>query len=67
MIRFFISCQNLILFVILALWHRTPFHLWGLAWREIQAEHVAQVHKGVWELKKRGKVHEDKEGRLRIK
>lgn len=64
--RFLISFQNLLLFVILALWHRTPFHLWSLAWHKIQEEHVAQVRRGVWELKKRGEVRQDKDGRLWI-
>jgi hypothetical protein len=56
--------RNLLLFIILALWNGTPFHLWPYAWREVQAEHLAQVRKTVWELKKQGHVREDREGRL---
>lgn len=59
-----IKLRNLILFTVLALWHGTPFHLWSRAWQECLAEHQAQVHKVLWELKKRGLVYEDKEGRL---
>ena len=61
---FRIQVQNFILFVTIALWRGTPFHLWPRAWREVEAEHRAWVHKGVWELKKQGRVREDKEGRL---
>jgi hypothetical protein len=56
--------RNLILFVSLALWRGTPFHLWPRAWREVEAEHRAQVHKAVWELKKQGRIRQDREGRL---
>lgn len=59
--------RNLLLFVSLALWHGTPFSLWRRAWREIEANHRAEVHKAVWELKCEGKVKEDKEGYLWVK
>ena len=56
--------HNLTLFIILALWHGTPVHLWPRAWHEVQADHQAQVHKAVWELKKAGEIYQDKEGYL---
>ena len=59
-----VKLRNLILFVSLALWHGTPFYLWTKAWRDIQAEHLAQVRKMVWELKCQGKVYQDKDGFL---
>lgn len=59
-----IKIRNSILFILYALWHGLPFHRWGEAWRGMEAEHLAQVRKDVWELKKAGKVREDKEGRL---
>jgi hypothetical protein len=60
------QARNLVLFVSLALWRGTPFHLWGKAWRGVQAAHRASVRKAVWELKCAGKVREDKNGLLWI-
>ena len=62
-----IKLQNLILFTALALWHGTPFRLWPRAWQEIEAAHLAETRKVVWELKCEGKIREDKEGKLWIK
>lgn len=59
-----IQIRNLLLFTILALWKGTPFRLWPRAWREVQEEHRAWVHKAVWGLKKQGRIREDREGRL---
>ncbi len=59
-----IRIRNLILFILYALWYGTPFRLWGIARKEIEVEHLAQVRKTVWELKKEGRVREDNEGRL---
>ncbi len=59
-----VRLRNLLLFAICALWKGTPFHLWRQVYRDIEAEHLAQVRKAVWELKKAGKVWEDEDGRL---
>lgn len=56
--------KNLILFILLALYHGTPYHLWSRARREIAADHEARVRKMIWELKKEGRVWEDRDGRL---
>lgn len=61
---FRIHIQNLILFTAIALWRGVPLHLWRYAWQQIKIDHYGQVHKAVWELKKEGKVYQDKEGRL---
>ncbi len=55
---------DLILFVTLALWYGTPFRLWSHAWREVEAAHLAETRKIVWELKCQGKIREDEEGYL---
>lgn len=59
-----IRIHNLTLFLSLVLWHGTPVYLWPRAWREVQADHKAQVRKAIWELKKEGKIYQDKEGYL---
>lgn len=59
-----LKLRNLLLFISCAIWHGTPLHLWSRAWREIQADHRAEIRKAVWELKKAGRIHEDREGRL---
>lgn len=61
---FFVQVQNLILFVTIALWRGTPFELWPYAWQEVKAAHEAEVRKVIWELKKQGKIREDKDGYL---
>lgn len=48
---FFTQTRNLILFVSLAIWNGTPFHLWPRAWREIDAEHRARVRRMVFEMR----------------
>lgn len=56
--------RNLILFLLGCFRYGVPPWKWGKAWRGIQEDHQARVHKVVWELKKRGRVRQDKEGRL---
>ena len=59
-----VRIHNLTLFVALALWRGTPLRLWPRAWREVEADHRARIHKTVWALKCEGRVREDREGRL---
>lgn len=59
-----VHIHNLILFTVLAIWNGIPPWLWRKAWLDIEAEHLAQVRKRIWELKVEGKVYEDREGRL---
>ena len=59
-----IHLRNLFLFVAYALWHGTPPYLWSQAWEDIQADHLARTRKIIWELKKQGKIYEDRDGRL---
>lgn len=59
-----IFTRNLVLFIVLALWHNVPFLRWAEAWRGCKEAHRQWVHKEVWELKKEGKIREDKDGYL---
>ena len=62
-----IRLHNLILFLAIVIWSGTAFHLWGRAWRGMEEEHLAEFRQAIWELKKEGKIREDKDGRLWIK
>ena len=59
-----VKLHNLFWFSLGLLRYNIPPWLWGKAWREVQEQHLQDVRKKVWELKKQGKVREDKEGRL---
>ncbi|MHA1942172.1 MAG: hypothetical protein ACW97P_10670 [Candidatus Hodarchaeales archaeon] len=59
-----VKLHNLILFTALALWRGTPFHLWKKAWRECEADHLAEIRKAIWELKCQGLIREDESGYL---
>lgn len=59
-----IQMRNLLLFIVAVLKQGTPFYLWPQAWRDIQAEHLALVRKQIWELKKAGRIREDRAGRM---
>ncbi len=59
-----IAARNLLLFIVAAMRQGIWPHLWPSAWRGIQADHLAQVRKEIWELKKAGKIREDPEVRL---
>lgn len=61
---FFVQTRNTLLFIILAIWHGTPFRLWPLARRLVEEDHLGEVRKVVWELKCEGLIYEDDEGRL---
>ena len=62
-----VNAQNFILFIEGVWRYHIPPRLWLHAWHEIKAARLAEVRKAVWELKKVGRVREDKEGRLWIK
>jgi hypothetical protein len=56
--------HNLFIFLIEVLRYGLAPWKWRRAWREVQEEHLAEVRKCIWELKKQGKIRQDKEGRL---
>ena len=58
------TLRNALIFLYYAIKYNTPFTLWPQAWQEINAEHLAQVRKYVWELKKEGRIYEDRDGFL---
>ena len=60
----FTKIHNLKVFFEFVCLHSIPPWRWGEAWRELQARHLAQIHKAIWQLKCEGKVLEDSEGRL---
>lgn len=62
--RILIIIHNLLIFIPAVIWYGINPWRWGEAWRGMEAEHRAGIHKTVWELKKQGRVREDKEGRL---
>lgn len=64
---FLIEARNTLLFIAYAIWHGTPFRLWPQARRLIEEDHLGEVRKIVWELKKEGKVYEDEDGFLHWK
>jgi hypothetical protein len=53
--------KNLLLFAALAIWYLVPPWRWREAWEGVQADHRAEVHKMIWELKCQGEVGEDEE------
>jgi hypothetical protein len=59
-----VKLRNLIMFLVEVTRYGLAPWKWRRAWRACQDEHLAEVRKGIWELKKQGKVRQDKEGRL---
>jgi len=58
--------NNISVFIEVVIRYAIPPWRWRIAWQELQYQHLLDVRKAVWELKKQGRVREDADGRLYI-
>ena len=61
--RTMITIHNLFLFLSVVIFRIPPWR-WPSAWRDIEAEHRAQVHRDLLALRLAGKIRVDEDGRL---
>lgn len=55
--------RNLIVFLSTVIFRLPPWR-WPSAWRQIQADHEAEVHQAILALRLAGRVRMDEDGRL---
>lgn len=60
----FRGINNLLVLAEVIIRYAIPPWRWGETWRELQYQHLLDVRKAVWELKKQGRVREDSDGKL---
>lgn len=58
-----VTLHNLWVFVQVVLTNGIPPWDWKRTWKELEYEHSLRVHKVIWNLKCKGKIHE-KDGKL---
>lgn len=58
-----ILLRNLVMFISIVIFRLPPWR-WPSAWRDIQADHQAQVHRDILALRLAGRVRQDEDGRL---